>query len=97
MLHRIGDVGITAIDAGFHQRFVEQGACRPDEWPALQVFFVARLFTHEHHASAPRAFAENGLRTAFPEIAGAAVLRRLTGGIQGAKEREQFRIWGRFR
>jgi hypothetical protein len=43
MFHGIGNVNARSIDAGILQRTVEHAARRTDEWPARQVFVVARL------------------------------------------------------
>jgi hypothetical protein len=48
---------------------------------AGEVFFVAGLFANKKYFGAPRAFAEDGLRTALPEIAGLAILGRVAKSL----------------
>ncbi len=87
VLHRIGDVGAAAVEAGFRQRAIEKLARRPDERAAGEIFLVARLFADEQNRRGARPFAENGLRRRRPERAGAAFervalqLREVVGGF----------------
>ena len=73
MLHRVGDVDLVAIDAGFGQRTVEHLAGRADEGMAGEVFLVAGLLADQHDGGVLRAFAEHGLRRVLVERAGAAM------------------------
>jgi len=66
MLHRVRHVHFVAVDSGGVECVIEQPSRGTDERPALFVFHVARLFTHDEHASAARPFAENGLRGDLP-------------------------------
>lgn len=69
----VGDVGLLAIDAGFFKRIVEQLTRRTNERFAGQIFFVAGLFADKHDVCTAGAFAENGLRSLFPKVAGLAI------------------------
>src|SRR5690349_2465626 len=73
MFDDVGDVGLFAIDAGISERIVEKLAGRTNERFAGQIFFVAGLLADKQYVRASRAFAENGLRSFFPEIAGFAI------------------------
>jgi len=66
MLHDVGYVNIIAIDSGRGQGFIQNSACRPYKRTALQVFFVARLFAHQHDPSDCVSFTEDGLRAQLP-------------------------------
>jgi len=48
------------------QSFIQNSACRPYKRTALQVFFVARLFAHQHDPSACASFTEDGMRAQLP-------------------------------
>ena len=73
MLHGVGDVGEAAVDAGFGERFIKKTSSGTDEGFAGEIFLIARNLSHEHDLTIGAAFAEDGLRAAFPEIAGFAV------------------------
>ena len=73
MLHRVGDVNLAAIDAGFLQRAVEHLPGGSDERFAGEVFLVAGLLTDKHDAGPLRAFAEHGLGRIFPQWTGMAI------------------------
>src|SRR5438874_3741148 len=72
VLHHIGHVDRRAIDARLIEGAIEQAARRPDEWPALQVFGIARLFADKHHRRGLLPFAEDRLCACLPEVAGLA-------------------------
>lgn len=74
MLHRIGDIGLAAIDAGIGQSAVEEFSCRPNKGPALQVFLIARLLTDKDDRRLRGTLAEDGLGRVFVERAAAAIL-----------------------
>ena len=44
MFHRVRDVNFFAVDARIFKRCIQQSPGWPDEWPALSVFLIARLF-----------------------------------------------------
>ena len=73
MLDDVGDVGLFAIYPGVFERIVEKLAGRTNKRFAGQIFFVARLLADKQDGRASRAFAENGLRAAFPEVASLAI------------------------
>src|ERR1051325_5867092 len=75
VLHRIGDVNLVAIDAGFDKRFVEQLARRADKWFAREVFVVTRLFPYKNNFCVPRPFAKNRLRSGLPQGTSLAAAR----------------------
>ena len=62
VLHRVGDVGFGARDAGLLQAFVEEAAGGADEGAAGDVLLVAGLFADKEQRRADRAFAEHHLR-----------------------------------
>jgi hypothetical protein len=66
VLNRIGDINVVAINASGLKRFVEELSCGTNERPPLQVFLIARLFTHEHHLGTNAAFAKHGLSASLP-------------------------------
>ena len=61
MLHRIGDVHLTAIDAGGLQAFIQKWPGRPDERPSLLIFAITRLFSYQKQSGMNSAFAKNDL------------------------------------
>jgi hypothetical protein len=67
MLDRIGDEGLFPRDPGIVQRLVEDPAGRADERLAGDVFFVARLLTHQHEGGVAWAFARHRLRSVTVE------------------------------
>jgi hypothetical protein len=68
----IGDVSLFAIDTCLLERAIKQTAGWTDERFAGEILLVARLFADKHDACATAPFAENGLRSFLPEIAGLA-------------------------
>ena len=50
VLHRVGEVGLLAVDPGLPERPVEKLAGRTDEGAALQILLIARLFADEDDA-----------------------------------------------
>lgn len=72
MLHRVGDIGLRALDAGLGQRAVEQLPGWADEGMAGAVLGIARLLPNQQQGRGHRAFAEHGLRAGAMERAGAA-------------------------
>jgi hypothetical protein len=61
MLHDIGYVCTTPIDAGLDEAAVEQLARRADKGVAGSVFGIARLLANQHDSRTLRAFAKDGL------------------------------------
>jgi hypothetical protein len=84
MLYRVGDVNLRTVDAGLFQRAVEHLPRRSDERLAGEVFLVAGLLADQHDPGLLRAFAEHGLRRAFPEMTGAAIGGLLAEGFEAA-------------
>jgi hypothetical protein len=72
MFYGVGDVDLRAVDAGFDEGRIEQFACGANEWLAFEVFLIAGLLADQQDFGIGRAFAEDGLRAAFPEVAGFA-------------------------
>jgi hypothetical protein len=72
MLHGIGDVNFFTVNACFRERLVQQPAGRADK----RIFLVTGLFADKDNFRAGQPFAEHGLRGAFPEITGLAILGR---------------------
>ena len=68
MLHRIGDIDLAAVDAGFLQRAIEHLPGGTDERLAGEVFLVAGLLADQHDRGVLRAFAEHGLGRVFPQM-----------------------------
>src|SRR5947199_2336107 len=62
VLDRVGDVELLALETRFGQRLVKHLAGRTDEWRALPIFLIPRLFSDEHDPRGGRASAEDGLR-----------------------------------
>lgn len=56
---------------------------------AFEIFAIARLLAYEHHFGAGRAFAENRLRGAFPDVAAAALLRGIAKVIDRSVRLDQ--------
>src|SRR5207248_7188824 len=75
VLDDVGHVDGRSIDARFTERAIEQLARRSDERVPAQVFVVPRLLADEHQLRFLRAFAEDRLRAAAPQIARLTVLR----------------------
>src|SRR5438093_10521924 len=75
VLHDVGDVDRSAIDARSFERAIEQLACGADEWTPGEIFGVARLLAHQHQLGLTRAFAEDGLRAVLPQVASLTRLR----------------------
>ena len=80
MLDHISDIDLVARYAGSHKGFIEQFSGRPDERMAIEVFLIARLLSYEHDFGLHVPFAEYGLRSATPNVAGPA-------GFRGLRER----------
>ena len=87
MFDNIRDVRLFAIDAGVFQCFIEQTAGWSNERLARQIFFIAGLFADKHHYRPASAFAEDGLRSAFPKIATFAISSR------SAQRRQSYFLW----
>jgi hypothetical protein len=61
VLHRIGDEGLAATEAGVDHRAVEYAAGRAHERASLQIFLVPRLLADQHQPRSRRALAGNDL------------------------------------
>src|SRR5207237_9086299 len=75
MFHRIGDINLVSIDAGFHKRLVQNLSGRSDKRMSLNVFLIAGLFAYKHHSRFRAAFPKHGLRPTLPKVACLAVGR----------------------
>ena len=75
MLDHISDIDLVACYAGGHKGFIEQLSGRPDERMAIEVFLIAGLLSHEHELGFHVPFAENGLGSPAPDVAGPAGFR----------------------
>ena len=84
MLHRVGDIDLRPVDAGFFQCAVEHLPGRSDKRFAGEIFLVAGLLADQHHLRMLRAFAEHGLGRIFPERTGAAIGGLLAQGFETA-------------
>lgn len=67
MLHGVGDINSLTRNIGLCQCACQKLTSRADEWPACNVFLIARLFADEHDRCAARAFSKNRLRRILPE------------------------------
>src|SRR3954454_12232920 len=74
VLDRVGDVDERAVDPGLDERLVEDPARRADERMTLAVLAVAGLLADEHRLGLRRPLAEDRLRRALVELAGATGL-----------------------
>src|SRR6266508_2113898 len=83
MFDNICDVSLRAIDTRFVERIIKKPTGGTNEGMSLKIFFIAGLFANEHDHRAAAAFAEDGLRASFPEVAGFAIGSGLTQRRQG--------------
>ena len=90
MLHDISDIDAGSINPGLLEGVVQQFSRRPDERPALDVFAITRLLANEHDFGVLGAFAEDGLRGAFPNIATTAFLNRFAKLVERSVTLNQF-------
>src|SRR5947209_1288292 len=79
---RISHVRFGSLNASLCQGAVEQLARGTDERLPLDVFFVPRLLSDKHDASALRAFSKNRLRTPQVQVASFARMRRFSKRCQ---------------
>ncbi|CUX50055.1 hypothetical protein AGR7C_Lc140187 [Agrobacterium deltaense Zutra 3/1] len=77
MFYGVGHITLRTIYLGFLEAFLEQTACRADERPALQVFFIAGLFANEDHARPAVAVTKNQLGGVPVEVTSFAAFRLL--------------------
>ena len=87
MLDGVGEVNITARDAGALQATIEHPSRGADERMTLDVLAITRSLADEHQLRAPRALAHHRLRGGLPQVAGAA-------GLDVVAERCQRRALG---
>lgn len=73
---RVGLVGVTRSNPGALQGLIEDATCGSHEGLALKVFFVPRLFSHQHDLRLRRPFPEHGLRRPLVQMAGRTIGRR---------------------
>ncbi len=59
MLHSVGDVHLSSIDAGGLEAFIKQLTGWSDEWLPLPVFVVAGLFSHQKNGRMGPSFPKN--------------------------------------
>jgi hypothetical protein len=83
VLDDVGHIHGSPIDRHLREHAIQELACRSDKGTAGEIFGVARLLADQHQLGPSAAFAEDGLRAALPEIAGAAVLGSETNTAQG--------------
>src|SRR5262249_21547154 len=76
VLDHVGHVNARAIDAGLLETLIEQSSRRADERSSLMIFLIAWLLADEEKIGGHRTLAEDRLRRAPPERAGAARGRR---------------------
>jgi hypothetical protein len=77
VLDRVRDVDTFPVDICLDQSLVEKAARGSHERMPGEVLLVTRLLADEEDLRRARTLAEHGLCRARPEIAAAAVLRRL--------------------
>src|SRR5919108_2255302 len=82
VLHSIGEIDGTTVDAGSCQCAVEDAAGGADEGAAGQILLVPGLFADEHHLSVGWTLAEHGLGSVAPERAPAAAGRLAAQGSE---------------
>jgi hypothetical protein len=90
MLDRIGDVCVLARDSRFRKGLVEHTSRRSDERTSLAIFLIARLLANKHDVRLRRAFAEDGLRASFIEVAPFAVFGCLAESFDRAPFGQEF-------
>ena len=66
VFNRVGHVSLLAIDSGLDECFIENGAGRPHEGSAFDVFLVAGLLADEHYFSVGRPLTKYRLRCMPP-------------------------------
>lgn len=77
VLHDVGDVDLRAVYSCFVEGLTEHLSSGSDERLAREIFVVARLLPHEHDLRGGPALSEHRLRSSAPQVAGAALARRL--------------------
>jgi hypothetical protein len=77
MLNRIGDVNLPAINSCGFQAFIQEQPGRPDKRPAMLIFTLAGLLSHQKQWGVDEALAENYLSGLLIEIAALTVRCRL--------------------
>jgi hypothetical protein len=90
VLDDVGDVHTGAVDAGQLEPLVEDAPGWTDERMSLDVLTVSRLLADQHQANIPGSLAEDSLRGALPELAGAARLDRPTQLREGGPWRHRW-------
>lgn len=91
MLYGIGDVDPRPIDSGRGERFVEDSSCGTNEWPALEIFFVAWLFSHKHYRGVLCTLSKHGLCRTQIQIASFAGSRGALEIRQASRFRQESR------
>ena len=91
VLHDVCQVHLVAFDPRLGERAIQEPARRPDEDVPFDIFDVAGLLAHHHHGGAAGALAEDGLRPARVEVAGAASGCRRAQRRQGHPSRQDRR------
>lgn len=94
VLHNIGDIYIVAVDSGSGQSLVQHRSCRANKRPALDIFFIARLFAYHHYPGVAAAFSKHSLRSQLPQIAGLAYCRSFAQILQAWPLRDKGRSRG---
>jgi hypothetical protein len=89
MLHSVGDVHLSSIDACGLEAFVKQLTSWSDERLPLLIFAIAGLFAHQENSGMTSAFPEHDLRRFPIEVASTTMLCRFPQAIEvmpGGKE-----------
>ena len=76
MLHSVGDVHLSSIDACGLEAFVKQLTGWSDERLPLLVFAIAGLFSHQENGGVGSAFPKDDLRRFPIEVASTTLLCR---------------------
>ncbi|HXP10409.1 MAG TPA: hypothetical protein VN828_18045, partial [Acidobacteriaceae bacterium] len=61
MFHGVGDIHLPPVNSGGLQALIQEQSRWPDKGPALLIFTIARLLSHEKHGRIRPALAENDL------------------------------------
>jgi hypothetical protein len=83
MFHGVGDIDLRSVKSCVCQGLIEQPARRTHERAALPVFFVARLFAHQHDSRGGRTFAKNNLLCELEQITALARRCCFAQNVQG--------------
>jgi hypothetical protein len=82
VLDHVADIRVATVDARPIECLVEHPAGRPDERVTLAILAVARLLADEHQPRPGTSLSHHRLGGVLVQLAGAAVLDRITQGCQ---------------